>query len=338
VFLPKRPLLLALVFCVGCSAQSYSPETSKRIERQVRSYFNVPETVKLTVGQPKSSSDFPNFETVPITFQNGERKTTQDFLLSKDGKTLFRLAKIDISPAAYELTVKQDEEAKKKQLELMKKIDTAGRPYRGNKDAKVMMIVYDDFQCPYCAQMYRTLFNDVAKNYADNVRIVFKDYPLFQIHPWAKRAAIDSNCLAEQSNDAYWDFADYVHNHQGAIAPNRDLQAANANLDKIALDSGKKRGVDPSILQACLKAQPENALNASVKEAESMQVEATPTMFIGGKRLEGAVDASELKAVLDAALRDAGQPSPAVAATTEKENTSAATKDAESPPATNSKK
>ncbi|MBV9087309.1 MAG: hypothetical protein JOY79_07490, partial [Acidobacteriaceae bacterium] len=74
----KRPWFLALVFCVGCSAQSYSPETSKRIERQVRSYFNVPDGVKVTVGQPKASSDFPNYDSVPITFDSGARKTTQD--------------------------------------------------------------------------------------------------------------------------------------------------------------------------------------------------------------------------------------------------------------------
>ena len=343
----KRPFLLALIFCVGCSAQSYSPETSKRIERQLRSSFNVPEGVKITVGEPKPSTDFQGMSAVSITFENGERKSTQEFLLSKDGKTLYRMGKIDISQEAYERTVKKDEDAKQKQAELMKKIDVTTRPYRGNKDAKVTMIVYDDFQCPYCAQMYRTLFPDVAKNYADSVRIVFKDFPLMQIHPWAKRAAIDSNCLAEQSNDAYWDFADYVHNNQGNIAPNRDMQAANGNLDKAALESGKRHGADPTILEACIKSQPDAALKASIKEAESMEVEATPTMFIGGKRMEGAVEASELRATLDAALRDAGQPVPVVAtsdapskdkAAAPAANPSAPPAKVPAPPATDSKK
>jgi protein-disulfide isomerase len=346
VSLLKRPFLLALIFCVGCSAQSYSPETSKRIERQLRSNFNVPESVKITVSEPKPSTEFQGMSALSVTFESGERKSTQEFLLSKDGKTLYRLGKIDVSQEAYERTVKKDEDAKLKQMEMMKKIDIVTRPYRGNKDAKVTMIVYDDFQCPYCAQMYRTLFNDVAKNYSDSVRIVFKDFPLIQIHPWAKRAAIDSNCLAEQSNDAYWDFADYVHNNQGAIAPTRDTQAANANLDKAALESGKRHGADSSILQACLKSQPDAALNASIKEAEGLEVEATPTMFIGGKRLEGAIDASELSATLDAALRDAGQPVPSKPVTNANNNNSpvspanpaAPAKDSSPSSVTNSKK
>ncbi len=311
----KRPFWLILMVCLGCSAQSAAPELSKRIERQVRSYFNLPPAVQVTVGSLKSS-EFPNYDTVPITFESHGQKTTQDFLVSKDGKTLLRMAKIDISPDAYQASLKQDAAKRQQEADLMKKIAVAGRPFRGAKDAKVTMVVYDDFQCPYCAAMYKTLFGQEMKSYQDRVRIVFKDFPLFEIHPWARRAAIDANCLAEQSNDAYWDFSDYVHADQQEITGKRELPVSQAKLDALALDAGKRHNANPDTLQACLKSQPDQALNASVKEADSLGVQATPTIFINGQRLEGAVDPSELTRLVDSALRNAGETAPALASTT----------------------
>jgi len=306
----KRPVWLILFFCVGCSAQSFSPDVSQRIERQVRAYFKIPTAVPVAVGTPKPS-EFSGYDTLPITLGVGEEKKTYEFLLSKDGNTLLRMSKIDISPQTYALTLNHDAEVRKKGLELMKKIDVSGRPWRGAKDAKVAVVVYDDFQCPYCSRMYHTLFGEVMKTYGDRVHVVFKDFPLMEIHPWAKRAAIDSNCLAEQSNDAYWDFSDYVHQNQQQIG--RDPQAATAKLDSVALDSGKKFEVDANILQSCLKAQPDSALKASLKEADSLGVSATPTLFVNGEKLEGAVSGEELQQVLQAALRDA-QGAPVMAA------------------------
>lgn len=302
----KRPVWLILFFCLGCSAQSISPEVNQRIERQVRAHFKLPSVVSISIGAPKPS-EFSGYDLVPITFEINGQKNSYDFLLSKDGKTLLRMNKIDISPEAYAKTLAEDANTRRTQAELMKKIDVNGRPWRGASNAKVSIVVYDDFQCPYCAHMYSTLFSDVMKGYADRVRIVFKDFPLFEIHPWAKHAAIDSNCLAEQSNDAYWSFADYVHANQHEISgPARDLNASFARLDNAALAAGQKFKVDPNILQACLKAQPDAALNASVKEADSLGVTATPTLFINGDRVEGALPTEDLRKAIDTALREAG--------------------------------
>ena len=304
----KRPVWLVLLFCLGCSAQSLAPETNQRIERQVRAHFKVPEAVTVTLGALKPS-DFSGYDTLPVTFDDGGQKNTIDFLLSKDGKKLLRLSNIDISPEAYAKTLAQNAETRREQAELMKKISVTGRPWRGAVSPKVTIIVYDDFECPYCAVMYKTLFADGMKEYADRVRIVFKDYPLFEIHPWARRAAIDSNCLAEQSNDAYWAFADYVHANQKEISgPSRDVNAAFARLDNAALDVGRKHSLDGNILQSCLKAQPDSLLNASMKEGDSLGVNATPTLFLNGDKVSGALTEPELRQQVQAALRNAEQP------------------------------
>jgi len=304
----KRPLWLAVLFCLGCSAQSLSPEANQRIERQVRAHFKVPDAVMVTLGTPKPS-EFAGYDSLSITFEGGAQKNTHEFLLSKDGKRLLRLTNIDITPEAYAKTLVQNAEMHREQAELMKKVNLTGRPWRGAAAPKVTIIVYDDFQCPYCAMMYQTLFAASMKEYADRVRVVFKDYPLFEIHPWAKRAAIDSNCLAEQSNDAYWDFSDYVHANQKEIGgPSRDLNASFARLDNAALDAGRKYKLDGSILQSCLKSQPDALLNASVKEADTLGVSSTPTLFINGDKTSGALTETELRSEIQAALRNAEQP------------------------------
>lgn len=309
----KRPVWLIVLFCLGCSAQSLSPEANQRIERQVRSHFKIPDSVSVTLGTPKAS-EFTGYDTLPITFDFGGQKNTVDFLLSKDGKKLLHLNNIDITPEGYARSLAQDAANRREQAELMKKINVSGRPWRGAASPKVTIVVYDDFECPYCATMYQTLFADSMKEYADRLRVVFKDYPLFEIHPWAKHAAIDSNCLAEQSNEAYWDFADYVHAKQREISgPNRDLHAAFTRLDNAALDAGKKHKLDGNILQSCLKSQPDAPLNASVKEAESIGVSSTPTLFINGDKVTGAMTETEFRQQIQAALRNA-EPS-AVAAT-----------------------
>jgi len=304
----KRPVWLVVLFCLGCSAQSLSPEANQRIERQVRAHFKVPDAVTVRLGTPKPS-EFTGYDTLPITFEGGGQKNTHDFLLSKDGKKLLRLTDIDITPEGYAKTLAQNAETRRERAELIKKINVAGRPWRGAASPKVTIIVYDDFECPYCAMMYRTLFTDSLKEYTDRVRIVFKDFPLFEIHPWAKRAAIDSNCLAEQSNDAYWDFSDYVHANQKEISgPSRDSNASFARLDNAALDAGRKYKLDGNILQSCLKSQPDALLNASVKEADTLGVSSTPTLFINGDKTSGALTEIELRSEIQAALRNAEQP------------------------------
>ena len=107
----------------------------------------------------------------------------------------------------------------------MSKIDTTGRPTRGAKASKVVVVNFDDFECPYCSRMHQTLFPEILKEYGDRITFIYKDYPLVEIHPWAMHAAIDANCLAAQNNDAYWDFADYIHSNQREISNEKTPQA-----------------------------------------------------------------------------------------------------------------
>src|SRR5205085_556559 len=257
----RRSVVLLVLICLGCSAQSVPSEVAQRIERQVRSFYSIPAGVKINLS-PLKPSEFPNYDALTITFEGSDKKQTYDFLLSKDGKTLMRMAKIDLTKDPY--------------AELMKKIDLSGRPTRGNKSAKIVVVNYDDFECPYCSRMHQTLFPQLLKEYGDRVEFVYKDFPLSEIHPWAMHAAVNANCLATQNNDAYWDFADYVHSNQKEFNSQKGDAAQYGALDHLTLEQGQKHSVDITKLQACIKLQDETAVKASLKEAEGLGVDGTP--------------------------------------------------------------
>jgi protein-disulfide isomerase len=320
----KRAMVLVAVLCLGCSAQNNnnSAELDRRIEREVRSAADVSPTATVKVGERKAS-DFGGWDEVTVVANDQGAEKTYTFLLSKDGKSLVHYQKFDISTDPNQRA--------------MAGIDLTGRPVRGNKDAKVTAVVYDDFQCPYCARMYDTLFSDVMKSYGDRVKVVYKDFPLFQIHPWAVRASVDANCLLAQSTDAFWQFSDKVHANQHEIGEQegaaakpavaaKDIKGAKAGkadktekaeskvrtvgLDRLATDLAAQDKLDTARLNACLEKHDAGAVGNSLAEGKKLGVSATPTLFINGERLEGAAGAEELKAVLDRALRDAGQTPP----------------------------
>jgi protein-disulfide isomerase len=300
----RRAFLVLLLICLGCSAQSPSsapsvpaassaiaPDVTRTIERQVRAHYSLPPDVKVILG-PLRSSEFANYDALTVTFASPNKKQDFEFLLSRDHKALVRMTKMDLTADPY--------------ADTMKKIDLAGRPTRGNKDAKVVVVNYDDFECPFCSRMHSTLFPGIFDEYGDRVLFIYKDYPLEEIHPWAVHAAVDANCVGAQSGDAYWDFADYLHGNQHAIGTEKGRDGQNAELDKQAMLQAQKHNLDVVKLQACMKAQDEKAVRASMREGDSVGVEATPAMFVNGQKLDGAVPADQVRLALDRALKDAG--------------------------------
>src|SRR5208283_5109442 len=259
-------------------AQSPPSDIVHVVERQVRAHYSLPPDVKVIVGTLRSS-EFADYDALTITFTSPSKKQNFEFLLSHDHKMLVRVTKLDLTSDPY--------------AEIMKKIDVGGRPTRGNKDAKVTVVNYDDFECPFCSRMHATLFPELFKEYGDRVLFIYKDYPLEEIHPWAVHAAVNANCLSAQNNDAYWDYADYLHANQHAISGGKGRDGQNAELDKLATSQAEKHNLDVAKLQACVKAQDEKSVRASMGEGETVGVDATPTMFINGQKLDGAVPADE---------------------------------------------
>jgi len=287
----RRAFVVVVLICLGCSAQSPPADVARVVERQVRAHYSVAPDVRVILG-PLRPSDFANYDALTVTLASPGKKQDFEFLLSRDHKTLVRMTKLDLTTDPY--------------VEIMKKIDVGGRPTRGNKDAKVTLVNYDDFECPFCSRMHTTLFPGLFKEYGDRILFIYKDYPLEEIHPWAVHAAVNANCLGAQNGDAYWDYADYLHGNQSAIGSEKGRDGQNAELDKLATLQAQRHNLDVTKLQACVKAQDDKAVRASLREGDSVGVDATPTMFVNGQKLDGAVPVEEVRLALDQALKDAG--------------------------------
>ena len=207
----------------------------------MRSKLNVPSDYEISVG-PRTPSDCGIRHRAGYIFAARASRPHPDlpFLLSKDGNKLVRLSQWDISKDPVTIAPAGD------------------RPVRGNPDAKVVIVNYDDLECPYCAKMHAELFPETLEHYHGLVKIVYRDLPLEEIHPWALHAAINANCLAAQSTTAYWTYVDYLHMHgQDVSGPDHDLSKATPCW--IRLPGCRAKGAN-SIRQSSTPASP-NRMN-----------------------------------------------------------------------------
>ena len=285
---------------VGCHAQTpvqtsdrISPELARRVEVLIRAKSNIPANYTIDVG-PRRKSDVPGFSEIVVNFTaDGKSGKPVKFLLSEDGKTLAQFSKFDISADPRQM------------------LSAEGRPARGGPaDAPVVIVGFDDLECPFCAKMHAELFPAILNRYKDQVRIVYRDFPLSQ-HPWATRAAIDANCVGAQSTPGYWNFVDHVHEHANELGgEEKSLAKANTSLDTLAREEGERQKLNTTSLQACIAKQDDKAVNASVKEGEALGVDSTPALFINGEKLEGAYPIEDVYRMIDGALVAQGKTPP----------------------------
>jgi len=308
-------LLFAALTVFGCHAQTppqsaasvpgqlakpgkpISPELARRIEVLLRQKADLPPESTVNIGE-RATSDLVGWDTVSVTVTTeGSTSHPIVFYLSDDGKSLAQMSRYDISADPRSL------------------ISDAGRPSRGGPEtAPVLIVGFDDLECPYCAKLHAAIFPALTNRYGDKVRIVYKDFPLpADMHPWAMRAAIDVNCLVDQSPTGYWNLVDYMHAHASEIsAPfqtgpvDKTLPQVNQNLDKITHDQGVFQKVDIAKLDACIAKQDTAVVAASQKVGEGFKIDSTPTLFINGDKISGAVDVAFLFNLIDTALRVQG--------------------------------
>jgi protein-disulfide isomerase len=297
-----------MLAAVGCHAQApantsakLSPELIRRVEVLIRSRSNVPPQYQLQIS-PRSKSEVPGYDKIEVTFTaDGKTSNPVMFLLSTDNKTLAQFSKFDISQDPKNL------------------VSAAGRPARGGPaNAPVLIVGFDDLECPYCAKMHQELFPALTERYKNQIHIVYRDFPL-DIHPWAMRAAIDTNCVGAQSATGYWNLVDYIHAHAAELGgADKSLAKANETLDSLTREEGKRQKLNASSIDACIAKQDDTAIKESVKEGMTLGIDATPTLFINGEKVDGAQPIEYVYRMIDDALIASGQtppPPPPVAPT-----------------------
>jgi protein-disulfide isomerase len=246
------------------STAATSP-TQKTIEAYLRHLYAFGPNVALVVGAPKPTQVDGMLETnIDLTIDGN--KQTVKFYVSKDGKFLFQgdLSDMTKDPLAQNLA----------------QIQMKDSPSLGDSNATVTLVEYSDFECPVCRKLHDAL-REILPNYAGNVRVVFKDFPIEQLHPWARTAAIAGRCAYQQDPKAFWKLYDLIYDNQEIIS------AANAWTKM--MDYAGQSGLDADAFKACM-ASPEAsaAVNASRANGQLLDVNSTPTVFVNGRRMVGA--------------------------------------------------
>jgi protein-disulfide isomerase len=165
-------------------------------------------------------------------------------------------------------------------------------PARGPATAPITVVEFSDFQCPYCARVGPAL-KRVEDTYGDKVRIVYKDFPLLQIHPNAAKAAEAGSCAADQGK--FWALHDKLFENQNKLAvPDLKQHAKDAGLDTAAFDQ-------------CLDSGTKTAeWNEDLKDGERYGVTGTPAFFVNGRLLGGAASFEKFAEVIDEELTRRG--------------------------------
>jgi protein-disulfide isomerase len=163
----------------------------------------------------------------------------------------------------------------------------ADDPTRGNAKAPVTLVLFSDFQCPYCGKVEPTL-NEVEKAYGDKVKVVWKHQPL-AMHPQAIPAAEAAEAAREQGK--FWQMHDKLFANQGALSPDVYTRyAKELNLDLARFEASRQSGKGRARIQQ------------DQEIAGRVGVNGTPTMFVNGERVVGAVPFETLKAAIDRQL------------------------------------
>lgn len=159
----------------------------------------------------------------------------------------------------------------------------------GPQDAKVTMVVFSDFQCPYCAMAAKAM-GKIRDNYSDRVRMVFRHFPL-PFHQQARPAALAAR--AAQAQGMFWQYHDLLFAHQDELE--------EAQLLAYAKEAGLKQAPFKKALKDEATAA---AVDQDVALAETVAVSGTPTMFVNGVRVENPTDYDSVAEVLNAALAE----------------------------------
>jgi protein-disulfide isomerase len=175
------------------------------------------------------------------------------------------------------------------------KVGMEGSPSRGPKEAPVTIVEFSDFQCPYCSLLAGTL-RELMSKYGNGVRLVYRQFPLVQIHPFAEKAAEASLCAADQNR--FWELHDLMFQTQDKLKED-DLRAKAAQL-----------GMDKTLFDTCLgSGKYASKVVQDEREGISLGIGSTPAIFINGRFFSGALPLSELTRLIDQEIKKDAPPS-----------------------------
>ena len=238
--------------------------------------------VTVKIDDPKPSASLDGFYDVNIHLMYNGATKDESYYVSKDGKNIVKGQMYEITKSPFQSN-----------LDLLK---TDKQPnYGAGANAQVNLVVFSDFECPYCQKAEQEMRKNLPSAFGDKVRVTFVDFPLTQIHPWAMKGAIAGRCMYRNNTAAFWDYHDWVYQNQPDITPE--------NFDAKLQEYAKSKGVDALQLGRCMDDKTSAAeVQKNMDLGHKLGVNATPTLYINGRKLDGGVEWNVLQQLLQLEL------------------------------------
>jgi len=287
-------LAISGIFVSGrASASGPGLEKPKLDKPKLETYLRYAEAynagVKFTFDDPVPSA-YPGYYRLLVHISLNGHRGDKFYYVTADGEHILSSPIWDIEKNPF--------------LDTLERLPMNG-PSFGPEAAKVTVVIFSDFQCPYCRGFAKTVRDNVPKQYPNDVRVVFQDFPLEAIHPWARAAAEASHCVADQKSAGFWSYHDWIYEHQGEVT--------QANLREKVIAFAKDQKLDVDKLSSCMDTHAEaKKVNASIAAAEALEVSQTPTSFVNGRMVGGNLSWASLNSVIQLEMnRPKEIPSPA---------------------------
>ena len=246
-------------------------------EAYVRHLFVWGAPIQVKIDDPKPSQ-LQGFVDVKVAASAGNATQEETFYVSKDGQKIVRGVVFDVANNPF-----------KPELD---KLKTQFEPSFGTPGATVILVVFSDFQCPYCRDEAKMLRENILSAYPKQVRVYFKEFPLDTIHPWARMAAIAGRCVFRQNAASFWDYHDWIFDKQADITPE--------NLKAKVLEFAASKKLDTLQLGSCMETRATEAdVNRTSAEARALGVNSLPTVFVNGRRIAAQIAWPNLRQIID---------------------------------------
>jgi len=279
-------IAILLMAGVGVFAQQMkAPEKSAFDKATLEAYLRNVElwnpAVDVKISDARPSPEIPGLLEVNVHLSYKGASQDLRYYLTKDGRKIVRADVYDVNQSPFKAN--------------LDKLKTDSRPALGPVGAPVTLVVFSDFQCPVCKEEAQVLRQNVAITFKDKVRVVFTDFPLVQIHNWARPAAVAGRCVYKQNPAKFWDYFDWVYENQQLIG----LDNFSDKFQTWAQDSK----LDGMALGACMaNKSADSEVAGELDEGKSLGIQATPTLFINGRKLEGGIPWQTLEMVINIEL------------------------------------
>ena len=280
----SRSIFLTLAAALWLAAP-FSAQVQKKsaldkavLEAYVRHLYVMNSEVTVQVSDPKPSQ-LPGFVEVVVHASKGEASGDFPFLISKDGSKILQATVYDVNSNPF----KPD----------LDKLKTEFQPSFGTPGAPVVLVAFADFACPHCKDEAIMLRQNLLTAYPTQVRFYFKDFPIESLHPWAKPAAIAGRCVFRQNPSSFWSYYDWIFAHQA------DITAPNLK-DKVMEWAKGDKDIDVLQLGQCMDTKATEAeVDKNLAEGRALDVNATPTLFVNGRRIPQVIDWPNLRGIID---------------------------------------